>query len=70
MIEGEGDEGNSEIEKLKYLKNEKNFLDEVKSIFRNYLRAIFCWIKGKERTQVLSCLTKYHCDQKQVKDPY
>ena len=42
MIEGEGDEGNSEIEKLKYLKNEKNFLDEVKSIFRNYLSAIFC----------------------------
>ena len=42
MIEGEGDEGNSEIEKFKYLKNEKNFLDEVKSIFHNCLSAIIC----------------------------
>ena len=40
MIEGVGDEGKSEIQKLKYLENEKNFLDEVKTIFHNYLSAI------------------------------
>ena len=42
MTEGEGDEGKSEIQKCKYLENEKNFLDEVKSIFHNYLSAIIC----------------------------
>ena len=29
------------------LENEKGFLDEIKSIFYNYLRAIICWIKKK-----------------------
>ena len=33
MTEGEWDEGKSEIQKFKYLENENNFLDEVKSIF-------------------------------------
>ena len=28
------------IEKRKYLKNKNNFLDEIKSIFHNYIRAI------------------------------
>ena len=42
MTEGEGDEGKSEMQKCKYLENEKNFLDEVKSIFHNYLSAIIC----------------------------
>ena len=41
MTEG-GIEGKSEIQKFEYLKNEKNFLDEVKSIFHNYLKAISC----------------------------
>ena len=59
----EGDEGESEIQKCKYLENERNFLDEVKSIFfHNYLSAIIFWIKEKYRTQVLS----YHCNQKHV----
>ena len=40
MIEGVGDEGKSEIQKFKYLENEKNFLDEVKTIFHNCLSAI------------------------------
>ena len=31
-------EGKSEIQIFEYLENEKNFLDEVKSIFHNYLR--------------------------------
>ena len=36
-------EGKSEIQKFDYLENEKNFLvDEVKSIFHNYLRIIIC----------------------------
>ena len=42
MTEGEGNEGKSEIQKFNYLENEKNFLDEVKSIFHNYLNAIIC----------------------------
>ena len=29
-----------EIQKLEYLKNKKNFLDEIKSFFHNYLRTI------------------------------
>ena len=41
MTEGEGDEGKSEIQKFKYLGNEKNFLDEVKIIFDNYLKLSF-----------------------------
>ena len=39
MTEG-GIEGKSEIQKFEYLENEKNFLDEVKSIFHNYLNTI------------------------------
>ena len=42
MTEGEWDEGKSEIQKFKYLENENNFLDEVKSIFYNYLSVIIC----------------------------
>ena len=41
------DEGKSKIQKFKYLENEKNLLDEVKSIFHNYLRATICWIREK-----------------------
>lgn len=32
-------------QKFEYLKND--FLDEIKSVFYNYLRAIICWIKEK-----------------------
>ena len=39
MTEG-GIEGKSEIQIFQYLENEKNFLDEVKYIFHNYLKAI------------------------------
>ena len=56
MNEGEGDERKSEIQKFKYLENENNFLDEVKSIFYNYLCAIICWIKEKYRIQALNCM--------------
>ena len=30
------------MQKLEYLENEKNFLDEIKSIFDNYLRTAIC----------------------------
>ena len=30
------------MQKLEYLENEKNFLDEIKSIFDNYLRTVIC----------------------------
>ena len=33
-------EGKTEIQKLEYLEKEKSFLDEIKSIYHNYLRAI------------------------------
>ena len=36
-------EGKTEIQKCEYRKNEKSFLDEIRSIFRNYLMAIICW---------------------------
>ena len=42
MTEGEGDKGKSEIQKSEYLENEENFLDEVKSVFHNYVSAIIC----------------------------
>ena len=47
MTEGKEDEEKSEIQKFKDLENEKNFLDEVKSIFHNYLSAIIRLIKEK-----------------------
>ena len=42
--------------KFEYLENDKSFLDEIKSIFHNYLRAIICWIKEQYWTQALSYL--------------
>ena len=46
-----------ESQKFEYLENENNFLvDEVKSIFQNYLKVIICWIKEKQKTQVWSYL--------------
>ena len=55
------------MQKFEYLKNENNFLvDEVKSIFQNYLKVIICWIKEKQKTQVCENFIKYHCYQKQV----
>ena len=35
------------FEGFEYLENEKNLLDEIKSIVRNYLSAIICSIKEK-----------------------
>ena len=40
MTNREKKEGKWEIQKIEYLENEKSFLDEVKSICRNILRAI------------------------------
>ena len=42
MTEGEGDEGKTEIQKFKHLKNKKNFVDKVESISHNYLITIIC----------------------------
>ena len=42
-----------EIQKLEYLEIEKSFLDEVKSIFHNYLRAIIWGKTEKQQTQAL-----------------
>ena len=40
MTEGGGMRGS--VSSIEYLENEKNFLDEVKSIFHNYFSAIIC----------------------------
>ena len=56
MTDGAGNEGKSEIQKFEYRENGNNFLDEVKSIFHNYLSTIICRIKEKQRTQVLRYL--------------
>ena len=68
MTEGEGDEGKSEIQNFEYLENEKNFLDEVKCIFRDY-STIICFNKRKIENisfKLSLNFTKYHCNQKQV----
>ena len=36
-------EGKTKIQKFKYLKNEKIFLDEIKNIFDSFWRAIIGW---------------------------
>ena len=40
MADREKKGGNMEIQKIEYLKNEKSFLDEIKSILHNYLKVI------------------------------
>ena len=40
-------EGRTGIQKIEYLKNEKSFLDEIKSIFCSLWRAIIIWWKKK-----------------------
>ena len=49
----------AEIEKLEYLKNKKSFLDEIKSIPRNYLRISFGQKKEKQWTQTLINYLQY-----------
>ena len=36
-------EGKMEIQKFKYLENEKSFLDEIKNVFHSFWRAIIWW---------------------------
>ena len=40
-------EEKTEMQKSEYLENEKSFIDELKSMFRNYVSAIISWIKEK-----------------------
>ena len=46
MADWEKKNGKMEIQKVKYLKNEKSFLDEIKNIFHSFSRAII-WLKLK-----------------------
>ena len=39
--------GKMKMQKIEYLENKKNFSDEIKSIFHNYLRAIIWWKSEK-----------------------
>ena len=36
-------EGKMETQKIKYVENKKSFLDEIKSIFHSFWRAIVWW---------------------------
>ena len=36
MVDKREKEGNTEIQKFEYLKDEKDFLDEIKSIFHSF----------------------------------
>ena len=40
-------EGKTEMQRFEYVENEKSFLNETKSIFHNYLRAIVWWKNEK-----------------------
>ena len=44
-------EGKTKIQKFEHVKNEKRFLDEIKRIFHNYLRAISFGQNVKNSTQ-------------------
>ena len=44
-------EGRTEIQKIEYLENKKSILDEIKSIFHSFWRAIIWWkIKNLMKT--------------------
>ena len=42
------EKGMTKIQKCEYLENKSSFLDEIKSIFHNHLRAII-WKKKKKK---------------------
>ena len=42
MADRKKKEGKTELQKFEYLKKEKSFLDERKTIFLNCIRAIVC----------------------------
>ena len=48
-----GIRGKADIEQFEYLKNKKSFIDEIKSIFHNYLRALSFVGKMKNSRQKL-----------------
>ena len=50
MTNSEKKEGKTEIKKFEYLDNEKSFLDEIKNIFRTYLRAVI-WLKKTKNSR-------------------
>ena len=49
------------MQKTEYLNNEKSFLDEIKSIFHNYVRAII-WTQAL--IKLAKYFAKYHRNQK------
>ena len=42
------------IQKFEYLENKNSFLDEIKSIFYNYLRSTIWWKNKEQQTQALN----------------
>ena len=44
------EKGMTKIQKCEYLENKSSFLDEIKSIFHNHLRAII-WQKKKKKNE-------------------
>ena len=48
------EEGRMGIQKFEYPENKNSFLDEIKSIFYNYLRSVIWWKNKEQQTQVLN----------------
>ena len=50
------------IQKYEYLENEKSFLDEIKSVFHSFLKAIIWWKinSGHKLVCLLSTLNIFH----------
>ena len=52
-------EGRIEIQKIEYLQDEKSFLEEIKSIFHSFWRAIMWW-KNKNLMKIADTNFKKH----------
>ena len=47
-----------DIQKLEYLDNKQSFLDEIKRIFPNFLRAVIWWEKKGKKVD-----TRFNCNR-------
>ena len=45
---------------IEYLKNEKSFVEEIKSIVHNFYKTFFWWNTKKQKTETLNFNTQIH----------
>ena len=65
MVDRQKKIGRTEMQKIEYLKNKKSFVDEIKSSFHSFWRAIIWW-KNKNLMNIADTrfkLTFGHCHQ-------